>query len=91
MATVKKIPMRKCVGCNEMKPKKELIRVVRTPENEVVLDLTGKISGKGAYICHHIACFQKAVKAKRFEKAFSCDIPQVIFEKMEAELKKDEP
>lgn len=83
--------MRKCVGCNEMKPKKELIRVVRTPDKEILLDLIGKVSGKGAYICHDITCFQKAVKAKRFERAFSCEIPQLIFDKMEVELKKDEP
>ena len=62
----KKIPMRKCIGCNEMKEKRELIRVVRSPENEISLDLTGKKPGKGAYICHNVDCYKAAVKAKRF-------------------------
>jgi predicted RNA-binding protein YlxR (DUF448 family) len=79
--------MRKCTGCNEMKPKKELVRVVRSPEGEVSLDLTGKKSGRGAYVCRDINCLRKAKKAKRFEHAFSCEIPDEVYEKMEEELK----
>lgn len=82
----KKIPMRKCIGCNEMREKRELIRVVRSPENEISLDLTGKKPGKGAYICHNVDCYKAAVKAKRFEKAFSCVIPNEVYEKMQQEL-----
>ena len=75
MPVRKSIPMRKCTGCNEMKPKKELVRVVRSPEGEVSLDLTGKKPGRGAYVCRSSECLAKAIKAKRFEKAFSCEIP----------------
>ena len=85
----KKIPMRKCLGCGEMKPKKELVRVVRSPEGEVSLDLTGKKPGRGAYVCHNPECLVKARKAKRFERAFSCAIPDGVYDKMEDELKND--
>ncbi len=78
--------MRKCTGCNEMKPKKELVRVVRSPQGEVSLDLTGKKPGRGAYVCRDAACFAKARKARRFERAFSCDIPDEVYESMEEEL-----
>lgn len=69
----RKIPMRICVGCRGQKPKKELVRILRTPEQQVVLDLTGKKSGRGAYICPTEECFRKAVKGKRLEK--SLDLP----------------
>lgn len=85
----RRIPMRKCTGCNEMKPKKELVRVVRSPEGEVSLDLTGKKPGRGAYVCHNPECLSKARKAKRFENAFSCVIPDGVYDKMEEELKND--
>ncbi len=85
----RRIPMRKCTGCNEMKPKKELVRVVRSPEGEVSLDLTGKKPGRGAYVCHNLECLVKARKAKRFENAFSCVIPDGVYDKMEEELKND--
>lgn len=85
----RRIPMRKCTGCNEMKPKKELVRVVRSPEGEVSLDLTGKKPGRGAYVCHNLECLKKARKAKRFENAFSCVIPDGVYDKMEEELKND--
>ena len=62
----KKIPLRKCTGCNEMKPKKELIRVLKTTEDEIVLDKTGKKNGRGAYLCNSLACFQQAKKTKGF-------------------------
>lgn len=86
----KKIPMRKCTGCGEMKPKKELVRVVKSPESEISLDLTGKKNGRGAYVCKDAACLKKAQKAKRIERAFDCAIPDEIFEKMEQELIKSE-
>ncbi len=85
----RRIPMRKCTGCNEMKPKKELVRVVRSPEGEVSLDLTGKKPGRGAYVCRNLECLKKARKAKRFENAFSCVIPDGVYDKMEEELKND--
>lgn len=86
----KKVPMRKCTGCGEMKPKKELVRVVKSPECEVSLDLTGKKNGRGAYVCRDAACLKKAQKSKRIERAFDCTIPDELFEKMEQELIKSE-
>lgn len=83
---IRKIPMRTCLGCNEMKPKKELVRVVRSPEGEFSLDLTGKKNGRGAYICRDPECLRKARKCGRFEKSFSCKIPDELFENMEREL-----
>ena len=90
MATVKKIPMRMCLGCNEMKPKKELIRAVKSPEGEISMDLTGKKSGRGAYICRSSECFRLARKARRFEKAFSCQISEEVYDAMEKELTENE-
>ncbi len=72
-----------------MKPKKELVRVVKSPEGEISLDLTGKKPGRGAYVCRCADCLVKARKAKRFEKAFSCAIPDEVFERMEEELKNE--
>ncbi len=85
----KKIPLRKCVGCGEMKPKKELVRVVRSQDGAMSLDLTGKQAGRGAYICRDLACLQAARKARRLERAFSCQIPDEIYDRMEEELKAD--
>ncbi|MBQ6864934.1 MAG: YlxR family protein [Clostridia bacterium] len=82
----KKIPLRKCTGCNEMKPKRELVRIVRTPEGTVALDTTGRMNGRGAYVCPDIACLQKARKGKRLEKAFECSIPDEIYDRLETEL-----
>lgn len=79
-----------CLGCNEMKPKKELIRAVRSPEGEISIDLTGKKAGRGAYICKSAECFKKARKARRFEKAFSCKISDEVYDGMEKELTEDE-
>ena len=90
MAAVKKIPMRMCLGCNEMKPKKELIRAVKSPECEISIDLTGKKSGRGAYICRSSECFRLARKARRFEKAFSCQISEEVYDAMEKELTENE-
>lgn len=82
----KKVPLRKCTGCGEMKPKKELVRIVRTPENEILLDLTGKKNGRGAYICPNPECLRKARKAKRIERSFQCEIPNEVYDSMEREL-----
>lgn len=89
MPATRRIPLRKCTGCNEMKPKKELVRVVRSPEGEISLDLTGKKPGRGAYVCRDEECLKKARKAKRFEKAFSCSIPAEVYDKMEEELRSE--
>ena len=82
----KKIPVRTCLGCGEPKEKKSLIRVVRSPDGEISMDLTGKKSGRGAYICPDANCLKKAKKAKRLEKSFECAIPEEVYEKLEAEL-----
>lgn len=83
----KKVPLRRCLGCMEMKPKNELVRVVKNKSGEISLDLTGKAPGRGAYICKSVECFAKARKAKRFEREFSTQIPDDIYDLMEAELK----
>lgn len=82
----KKIPMRMCLGCGEMKPKKELVRVVKSKEGEISLDLTGKKAGRGAYICRDAQCLKKARKARRLEKSFACRISDEIYDSMEEEL-----
>jgi len=87
--TQRKIPLRKCTGCGEMKPKKELVRVVRSPEGEVSLDLTGRKPGRGAYVCHSAECLSKAQRAKRLERAFACAIPPEVYIGMEQELAAD--
>jgi len=78
--------MRQCLGCREMKPKKELIRVVRSPEGDISLDFKGKASGRGAYVCPNSQCLKKAIKAKALERAFSMQIPQEIYEALEQEM-----
>lgn len=94
---MKKVPLRKCTGCGEMKEKRELIRVVKAPEKkdengnvisggEISLDLTGRKSGRGAYVCKNADCFEKARKARRFEHSLSCKIPEEVYEQMSAEL-----
>lgn len=86
----KKVPMRKCTGCGEQKPKKELVRVVRTPDGEILLDLNGKASGRGAYICNNAECLKKARKSKRIDKAFEVTIPDEIYQQMEAQFKEND-
>ena len=81
-----KIPMRMCVGCGEMKPKSELVRVVKTTEGEIKLDKTGKLNGRGAYICREEKCLLAAQQAKRFVRAFSSAVPQEIIENIAEEL-----
>ena len=83
---VKKQPMRKCTGCNEMKEKRELVRIVRDPEGNISVDLTGKKSGRGAYICKDKKCLLKAQKAKRLERAFECEVPGEIYERLLEEI-----
>ena len=82
----KKIPMRQCLGCREMKPKKELIRVVRSPEGQIDLDFKGKANGRGAYICPNSQCLAKAVKARAIERAFSAQIPQEIYDRLNEQM-----
>ncbi len=82
----KKIPMRMCVGCGEMKPKIELIRIVKTPENEIMVDRKGKANGRGAYICHNADCLLKAIKAKRLERTFETVISEEIYNTLKKDL-----
>lgn len=86
MQKQKKIPERQCMGCNNRFPKSTLIRVVRSPEGEVSLDLVGKKSGRGAYICKDPACLVKAKKSKRIERVLECEISDELYQKMEEEL-----
>ena len=84
--STKKIPVRRCVGCGEHFPKGELVRVLRTPEGEVTLDLTGKKSGRGAYICKKSACLKKARKSRRIETSLECSIPDAVYDRIEEEI-----
>ncbi len=84
--TTKKIPMRMCIGCREMKPKRELIRVVKTPENEIKLDRTGKLNGRGAYVCPDAQCLKKAQKQNALSHTFSMKVDADIYEKLNREL-----
>ena len=88
--TPKKIPMRKCVGCGEMKPKRELIRVVRCVDGEIRLDKTGRLNGRGAYICGDVQCFAKCRKQKRMDKAFGCAVPDEVYAQLERTAAQDE-
>ena len=86
MPKVKKIPQRQCVGCRTMRDKKELLRVVKTPEGEIVLDTTGKKSGRGAYVCPDIQCLKKARKARALERALDVTIPEAVYDALEAQM-----
>lgn len=88
--SMKKIPMRMCTGCHEMKPKKELIRVVKTPEGKIKVDFTGKLNGRGAYICKSVECFEKAKKQKALSRAFECQITDEVYDELMKEIKKGE-
>ncbi|MBR2411574.1 MAG: YlxR family protein [Clostridia bacterium] len=79
-------PMRKCTGCNEMKEKRELVRIVRDPEGNISVDLTGKKSGRGAYICRDKKCLNAAKRAKRLDRAFECTVPDEVYERLEGEM-----
>ena len=86
MPKVKKIPQRQCVGCREMKNKKDLIRVVKSPEGEISLDFGGKKPGRGAYVCHDVECLKKARKSRALERAFDVAIPSEVYDALEREL-----
>lgn len=90
MAEMKKIPMRQCLGCREMKPKRDLVRVVRSPEGEISIDFKGKASGRGAYVCRSEACLKKIIKAKALERAFDLQIPEEVYRKLQEELEAGE-
>lgn len=82
----KKIPLRQCVGCNEMKSKKEMLRVLKTAEDEVILDTTGKANGRGAYLCKNAECLKKAIKQKGIERSLKMNIDKAVYEKLEKEF-----
>ncbi len=86
MSVTKKVPMRKCVGCQEMKNKKEMLRVLRTSEHEFMLDATGRKNGRGAYICFSKDCLCKAIKNKGLERSFKQTIPKEVYENLEKEM-----
>lgn len=86
MNSKKKIPLRKCVGCQEMKSKKEMIRVLKTTEDEILLDATGKKNGRGAYLCFSKECLGKAVKNRGLERSFRQEIPKEVYERLEKEM-----
>ena len=86
MAGVKKIPMSMCLGCGEMKPKKELVRVVRAPDGGISLDFRGKAPGRGAYVCPSAECLKKARKARALERSLDCTIPPEIYDALEARM-----
>ena len=87
----KKIPLRQCLGCREMKPKKELIRVVRSPEGGVSLDFKGKLPGRGAYVCPNPECLAKARKSRALERAFSAQMPPEVWEALEKQMEGGDP
>ena len=84
--SVKKIPLRQCIGCGEMKSKKEMIRVIKTAEGEILLDATGRNNGRGAYLCPSMECFKKAVKGRGLERSFKMAIPREVYETLEKEM-----
>lgn len=86
MSHVKKVPVRKCIGCQEMKQKKEMLRILKTTEEEIVLDTTGKKNGRGAYLCFSKECFEKAVKSKGLERSLKMHIPQSVYESLKREI-----
>ena len=88
---MKKVPERKCAGCNEKRPKKELIRIVRTPDGNILVDGRGKESGRGVYICPDKSCFDKARKAKRFERSLEVQIPESIYDELEVKVSETVP
>lgn len=82
----KKIPMRQCTGCREMKPKRELIRVVRAPDGGISLDFRGKAPGRGAYVCRDVQCLKKAIKSRALERAFGVEIPQEVYDALTQQM-----
>ena len=86
MVSAKKVPQRQCVGCGEMKNKKEMIRILKTPEGTFTLDTTGRKNGRGAYLCRCMECFRKAVKGRGLERSFKMAIPKEVYETLEKEM-----
>ncbi len=86
--SARKIPLRKCIACNEMKPKKELVRVVKSKENIVSVDLTGKANGRGAYICPTIECFEEAFKNKKFQRALQTEVTEEVYSGLKKVIEK---
>jgi predicted RNA-binding protein YlxR (DUF448 family) len=86
MSGIKKIPQRQCTGCGELKNKKEMIRVIKTPEEAIIIDATGKKNGRGAYICKSLECLRKAAKSKGLERSLKVSIPHEVYEALEKEL-----
>ena len=86
MSTVRKVPMRQCIGCQEMKSKKEMMRVLRTTENEIVLDTTGRKNGRGAYVCCSMECFEKAAKNKGLERSLKVKVPEETYASLKKEI-----
>lgn len=84
--STKKFPQRQCIGCGEMKNKKEMIRILKTPEGEFVLDATGRKNGRGAYLCPSVECLKKAVRTKGLERSFKMAIPKDVYETLEKEM-----
>ena len=84
--SIKKVPLRQCIGCGEMKTKKEMIRVLKTPEGEITLDATGRKYGRGAYVCPTMECLKKAIKSKGLERSFKMAIPREVYEALEKEM-----
>ena len=84
--SMKKVPHRQCIGCQEMKSKKEMIRVIKTAEDEIMLDATGRKNGRGAYLCPSMECLKKAVKGKGLERSFKMAIPKEVYETLEKEM-----
>lgn len=86
MRYLKNVPNRTCIGCNEIKPKKELIRVVKNKENQIFIDKTGKANGRGAYLCNNLECLEKAIKTKKLERTFETTIEPEIYEGLRGEM-----
>lgn len=82
----KKIPMRQCIGCGEMKNKREMMRVLKTAENEIILDVTGRKNGRGAYLCKSKECLEKAKKCKGLDRSFKMSIPEQVYESLQKEF-----
>ena len=85
---MKKIPLRTCVGCKEVKPKKELIRVVKQADGKIMLDFTGKANGRGAYLCPSADCLAQAIKTKRLSREFECEIPKEVYDDLQTQIMK---
>lgn len=84
--SMKKVPLRQCIGCGEMKSKKEMIRVIKTADEEILLDATGRKNGRGAYLCPSMECMKKAVKSKGLERSFKMVIPKEVYDALEKEM-----